>query len=77
MVRRGQSCAAILSTPARKDRVPGGPVLAEWPRRVQFQVYTIRKNAFIPPTNPLLHNHLEGECIQPAMWATLCLLGKL
>jgi hypothetical protein len=47
--------------------------------RVGFSslVYTISKNALIPLSNLLLHNYLGNECIQPAMWATLCLLGKL
>src|ERR1700734_244966 len=36
LVRLDQLCAAIHST-ARKDRLPRGPpVLAEWPRRLQF-----------------------------------------
>jgi hypothetical protein len=28
-----------------KTACPGGPVLAEWPRRLQFLVYIISKNA--------------------------------
>jgi len=40
-------------------------------------VCTISKNALTPLTNLLLHNHLEAECIQPAMWVALYLLGKL
>jgi hypothetical protein len=30
-----------------------------------------------PGLHHSLHNHLQAECIQPAMWATAYLLGKL